>query len=294
MAYGGPDGIEDIEPYYTDIRRGSKPSPEALAELVERYQAIGGASPLLAVTRRQAGALQRALGEDVPVFVGMRHWKPFIAATVQEMAAGGVQAAVGIIMSPYYSRLSVGAYADACNRALSETQGELRVDIVESWYDHPQYLRAWEDLIDSSLRQFPEHERNDVVVVFTAHSLPERILAWNDPYPQQLLETSRRLADALGVQNRRFAFQSAGRTNEPWLGPDLGSMLKTLQEEGVRSVLVCPVGFIADHLEVLYDIDIEARAEAEALGMRLERTPSLNEHPLLIAALADIVRERLS
>lgn len=291
MAYGAPTSIGDVEAYYTDIRRGRKPSPEATAELCERYRAIGGQSPLLQITQRQAGALQQQL-HGIPVYVGMRHWHPFIADAVRTMQQDGIEEVVGMAMSPYYSRMSIGAYMRACEDACN--QYALRYSCVQMWYRQPALVQAWDGGIRVAAGRIAgENSGAEPVVVFTAHSLPTRIEEWNDPYPSQLGETAETLANSASIGRWEFAFQSAGRTSEPWLGPDMTEVLQRLAAEKVQNILVAPIGFVADHLEVLYDIDVEAAARARTLGMKLQRVPSLNTHPLLIQAMAQALEEYL-
>jgi protoporphyrin/coproporphyrin ferrochelatase len=278
MAYGSPARIEDIRPYLEDIREGRPVSNEAVAELTERYRRIGGRSPLDEITERQRAALQRELG--MPVHVGMKHWRPRIADAVQTALRGGAERVVGIVLAPHYSALSIGGYRERLERALDE-RAELR--FVESWHDHEPFV----DVLAKRIRGTESH------VVFTAHSLPERILAAGDPYRDQLLETSRLVAERAGVERSSFAFQSASLTGEPWLGPDILDELDDLYARGVRSVLVCPVGFVSDHLEILWDLDVEARERAGHLGLELNRIESLNDDPAFINALAGLVRQAL-
>jgi protoporphyrin/coproporphyrin ferrochelatase len=278
MAYGSPARIEDIRPYLEDIREGRPVSNEAVAELTERYRRIGGRSPLDEITERQRAALQRDLG--MPVHVGMKHWRPRIADAVETALRGGAERVVGIVLAPHYSALSIGGYRERLERALDE-RAELR--FVESWHDHEPFV----DVLAKRIRGTESH------VVFTAHSLPERILAAGDPYRDQLLETSRLVAERAGVERSSFAFQSASLTGEPWLGPDILDELDDLYARGVRSVLVCPVGFVSDHLEILWDLDVEARERAGHLGLELNRIESLNDEPAFINALAGLVRQTL-
>ncbi len=298
MAYGSPDRLEDVEAYYTHIRGGRRPSPTAVAALQARYRRIGGRSPLLEITRAQARALEAALNgtvaagaEGFRVYVGMRHWRPFIGEAIARMAADGVRDAVGLSLAPHYSRLSVGAYIEAAQQALQELQAPLRLRFVEHWHTHPLFLEALADRVQRGLERFSPAERERLILIFTAHSLPQRILEWGDPYPRHLHETCVEVVRRVGLEATRwrFAYQSAGHTAEPWLGPDLSEVLERLARQGVPAVLVCPVGFVADHLEVLYDLEIEAREQAEGLGMHLERTDSLNDDPRLIQALRDVV-----
>jgi protoporphyrin/coproporphyrin ferrochelatase len=278
MAYGSPATAEDVPAYLADIREGRPVSPETIVELTERYRRIGGRSPLDDITEAQRAALERELG--VPVFVGMKHWRPRIAEAVEAALAGGADTLVGLVLAPHYSRLSIAGYRERLEQAL---QGRAELVFVESWHDHPPFL----DLLADRVRGY------DGQVVFTAHSLPERILVDGDPYRDQLLETSRLVAERAGLADWSFAFQSASPTGEPWLGPDILEELDRLAANGVRRVLVCPVGFVSDHLEILWDLDIEAQERAAELGLELERIESLNDDPAFVRALAALVRERL-
>lgn len=317
MAYGGPDSLEDIEPYLRDIRGGRPTSPELVAEVRERYRLIGGRSPLLDLTRQQAAALERVLNAEpsrtglhpepgfgpvgyspvLPQFrtyVGMRHWHPHIKETVAQIAADGIRRVVAIPMAPHYSRMSVGAYIRKAEEARAELGAPLAVRYIESWNDEPLYLQALAEKVRAALLRFPPEVRGQVPILFTAHSLPQRILAEGDPYPQELMETVEGVVRQLGLlseakQRWRFAYQSAGASHEPWLGPDAGAVLNELATEGHHHVLIAPIGFVCDHVEILYDVDILYRRQAEGLGMQLERTESLNVAPLLIEALAGLV-----
>lgn len=293
MAYGSPRGPQDLEAYYTHIRRGRPPSPELLADLLERYRAIGW-SPLHEITQRQADGLQTRLDAAAPgryrVYVGMKHAAPFIGDTVREMAGDGMTDGIGIVMAPHYSRMSIGtyiAYAEEARRALTRP---LAMKYVERWGEHPLFLDALADRLRAALAQLPEGIRPQTPVIFSAHSLPERILSWHDPYPDELRRTSAAVAARTSVARWSFAYQSAGRTAESWLGPDVSEAVQRYHDAGDRSVISCPVGFVTDHLEVLYDLDIEIRRLCERLGMRFVRAGSLNEHPLMLDALSDLVQ----
>ena len=279
MAYGSPATAEDVPAYLADIREGRPVSQEAIDELAERYRRIGGRSPLDEITEVQRAALEGELGS--PVFVGMKHWRPRIAEAVEAALAGGAETLVGVVLAPHYSRLSIAGYRERLEQAL---QGRAELVFVESWHDHGPFL----DVLADRVRGFGGH------VVFTAHSLPERILQEGDPYRDQLLETSRLVAELAGLADWSFAFQSASATGEPWLGPDILEELDTLAANGVRRVLVCPVGFVSDHLEILWDLDIEAREKAAEVGLELERIESLNDDPQFVRALAGIVGKALS
>jgi ferrochelatase len=288
MAYGSPATLEDVETYYTHIRGGRAPSPEQVEELRQRYRRIGGRSPLLEITRAQAAGVERALwarGVDARCYVGMKHAPPFIIETVAAMAADGVSRAVAIALTPQYSRMSVGSYHTVATDAAAAHGIDLRC--VNSWHDHTGLIAALASRVELASRRFPG---NGTGVIFTAHSLPERIRSWNDPYPDQLQETSERVAGAVGLAQWRFAYQSASHTGEPWLGPDLLDVLRSVHTAGWREVIVCPVGFVADHLEVLYDIDVAGQELAHELGLRLERAPSLNDGADFVSVLADLAQ----
>jgi ferrochelatase len=278
MAYGSPGGTGGIRPYLEDIREGRPVSDEAVAELTERYRRIGGESPLAEITERQRVALERELG--LPVHVGMKHSPPRIAEAVDAALAGGAGVVVGVVLAPHYSALSIAGYRERLEAAV---RGRAAVVFVQGWHDHGPYL----DVLANRVRGTDSH------VVFTAHSLPERILAMGDPYRDQLLETSRLVAERAGLGTWSFAFQSASATGEPWLGPDILEELDDLHARGVRKVLVAPVGFVSDHLEILWDLDVEARERAAALGLELARIESLNDDPAFIRGLAELVRQAL-
>ncbi|MFE6795261.1 ferrochelatase [Paenibacillus chitinolyticus] len=293
MSYGTPQSMEDIEAYYTHIRRGNKPSPEQLHELTSRYEAIvGGVFPLRENTDNQVAGLQNALAsehDDVEFvcFQGLKHAYPFIEDGIEQMAQCGITEGVGIVLAPHYSTMSIGSY----NKRAREKAAEhgISMTFVDSYHLHPKLLQALTERVERALGKFGEENRSSVRVLFSAHSLPEKILELGDPYPEQLLETSRAIADKAGIENWQFAWQSAGQTATPWLGPDILDVLRTLAKEDVKRVLVCPIGFVSDHLEVLYDLDIEAQQLAKEIGLHLERTDSLNTDPLYMQTLSDAV-----
>lgn len=294
MAYGTASGPDDVERYYTDIRGGRPPDPRAVEELKARYAAIGNEFPLTRVTREQATALERELngdGERVRVYVGMKHSPPFIADTVERMRREGIREAVGLVLAPHYSRMSVGGYIERVEKAAVE--GGPRFRFVESWHTHPGFLDLLADRVREARAGLTEEEREADLVVFTAHSLPTRILEWGDPYPDQLHETAEAVAARLFLERFTTGWQSAGRTPEPWLGPPLGEVIERAAAGGHAAVVVCACGFVADHLEILYDVDIEGRRVASEAGVRLVRTESMNADPRFVAALADVVRGRL-
>ena len=276
MAYGSPTTPEDVRPYLEDVRGGRPVSDEAVAELTERYRRIGGRSPLDEVTEAQRTELERELG--MPVFVGMKHWRPRIAEAVDAALAVGATRILGLVLAPHYSRLSIGGYRERLEEAVA---GRADLVLVESWHDDPAFL----DVLAERVRG------TDAWVIFTAHSLPQRIVAEGDPYREQLLETARMVAARARLKHWSFAFQSASTTGEPWLGPDVLEELERLRDQGVKSVLAVPIGFVSDHLEILWDLDIEARERAAELRLEWARTPSLNDEPAFIDVLAELVRK---
>jgi ferrochelatase len=277
LAYGSPAGEAEIEAYFTHIRGGRKPSPEALAELTERYRAIGG-SPLAEITARQAAALAELTG--LPAYAGFKHAPPFAGEVARQAAAGGVSRLVGLPLAPHYAAMSLGGY----RRALEEAwEGELV--FVPGFHDHRAFIAAVASILQEALVDYrPER------LFFTAHSLPARIIAEGDRYLDQLLHSCRLVAERIQLPEWEFAFQSASTTGEPWLGPDL---LEAVSASGARRVLVCPIGFVADHLEILYDLDVEAQAFAREKGIEIRRTASFNARPEFIAALAAVVGDAL-
>lgn len=290
MAHGGPNALADVEPYLLDVRGFRPTPPEVVEEVRRRYAAIGGRSPILARTRAQASALAAALnrnGKRYLTVVGMRHWHPYVADALAELRAAGVRRAVGLVMAPQYSRLSIDLYF----RKVEEARSPVEIAPIQEWHLLPEYLAAVEDRIREALARFRAGERARIPVVFTAHSLPRRILEWGDPYPAQLEATVRAIMNRLGPRPYRLAYQSAAMTPEPWLGPEAGEVLAELAGEGHRAVLVAPIGFTCEHVEVLYDVDIELRGRARARGVRLERCAMLNAHPILMEGLARLVRE---
>ena len=283
MAYGSPERLEDVPAYLADIRAGRPVRPDAVDELVERYRRVG-ISPLNQITEAQRAGLERALG--FPVYAGMKHWEPRIADAAARATHAGADHIVGLVLAPHYSRMSVGGYHERLEGALN---GTTELTMIESWHDHPPFL----DLVAARVREAgldPETH-----VVFTAHSLPERIVAEGDPYSRQLLETASAVATRLQLHDDRwsFAFQSESPTGEPWLGPDILDHLGDLHTRGVAKTLLAPIGFVADHLEILWDLDVEAREKAEALGVELKRIESMNDDPRFVSALADLVRSRI-
>lgn len=295
MAYGSPDRLDQVEAYYTDIRRGSPPSPRLLEELVGWYRAIGGGSPLSRIVEAQRAALEAELaarGRAIRVYAGMRHIEPRIGRIVEGMAADGVERFVAIALAPQKSSNAAG-YRRAVDAALAGLgDGAPSAAFVDSWYDQPRFIEALAATTREALARFPDPTR--VRVMFTAHSLPARVVAEGDPYPDEVAGTAALVAERLGLAGYDVAFQSAGRTGEAWLGPDILAEIRRLAGTGVTELVVRPIGFVADHLEVLYDIDIEAQAVARDVGIRLERARSMNADPIFIAGLADVAAAALS
>jgi ferrochelatase len=290
LAYGGPDSLADIPAYLANVRGGRPAPPADLAEITRRYAAIGGRSPLLPITRRTAGRLAEAVG--LPVYVAMRHWHPFIAETVSQMAAAGVRRLTALCMAPHYSRLSIGAYHDQLEKALVTAGRGMVADFIASWHTEPAYLDGLAASVRHTLTGFADPSR--VKVIFTAHSLPASILAEGDPYDAQVAETARLVAERLGLPADRWTrcYQSAPQTGTPWLGPAIEALVPQLATAGERSLVVVPIGFVADQLEVLYELDIALQKVAAACGAHVERTPMLNDNPALISALAGLVQAR--
>lgn len=296
MAYGTPETPDQVEPYFTHIRGGRVPSPEAVKRLQDRYERVGGRTPLLDITRAVAAALEAKLNAEssdddtsYKVYIGMKHWHPYIAETMRVIVADGVQELTAVALAPHYSRMSIGGYRKALDQAQDDLQSHIKINFVERWYDQAEFVSLMTELVGEGLEQFSADDRASVTTVFSAHSLPVRIREWNDPYEQELLASSAAVSQALGLSDWRFAWQSAGETGEPWLGPDILDFLDTLKAEGVKRVLQVPIGFVSDHLEIMWDIDVEAKTKAEELGMVLHRTQLPNVNPLFVDTLAAVV-----
>ena len=294
MAYGGPNSLDEIPGYLADIRSGRPTTPAVLTEITHNSERIGGRSPLLAITQAQVAALGELLPESFRTYLGMRHWDPWIEETVGKMVEDDISHAVSLVLAPHFSKLSVAKYQQKIADGLAMYHGDLQFEHISSYHDAPDYIQALVNRVKEALSRWPEEQREQVHVVFSAHSLPERIMKMGDPYDSQLRETARLVAAGAGLPEERWSwsYQSAGRSREPWLGPQLEEHLPQLAEEGVRHVISLPVGFVSDHVEILYDIDIQAQEVARAHGMGLERPPALNTDPLFIGQLARLVRER--
>lgn len=294
MAYGGPASLDEIPGYLADIRSG-RPTPAAvLEEITENYRAIGGSSPLLGVTRQQVNALATALGDRYRCYLGMRHWSPWIEEVVGEMVGDGVTHAVSLVLAPQFSVLSVARYQQKIADGLDLYRGRIDFDHVPSYHDAPGLVDAFARRVGEGLSRWPDAEQERVHVVFSAHSLPVRVLAAGDPYDAQCRETASLVAERAGLRAAQWSwsYQSAGRTPDPWAGPDIRERLEELAARGVCDVVSVPVGFVSDHVELLFDIDHRAQAVAARLGLRLERPPALNDDPVFVEALAGLVRAR--
>jgi ferrochelatase len=282
MAYGSPERLADVPAYYSDVRGGRPIRPELLEDLVERYRRLGidEGSPLNAITEETRAALEAEL-VDVPVFTGMKHWTPRIAEAADAAVSAGADTVVGLVLAPHYSAMSIAGYRTQLEEALD---GRAELAFIDSWHDEPGFV----ELLAERVRGTGAH------VVFTAHSLPARILDAGDPYKDQLLDTSRLIAERAGLDDWSFSFQSESQTGEPWLGPDILDHLEELHERGITEVLVCPVGFVADHLEIRWDLDHEAAEKARELGLNFSRIEMPNADPAFIEVLAGLVRRVLA
>ena len=300
MAYGGPNSLDEVPPFLDDIRRGRPTPQELIDEITERYEHIGGRSPILELTTAQARSIEKELnsggdGREYRCFVGMRHWHPYIEDVIEDVLAAEVDVVAGAVMAPHFSRMSVGAYMGKLDKALKSHDAQVAVVQVQSWKDEPDFIAAVADKVQQGLAtHYPERALNDVVVLFTAHSLPARVLESGDPYREEILTSVDLVAQALGLTNYQFAFQSQGATADPWLGPSVEETLEEFAERGIKELLFVPIGFVCDHVEVLFDVDIEHRQQAEELGIRLERTEMLNDDPGLAKAVASAVRSAVS
>ena len=311
MAYGTADGPEDVERYYTDIRGGRPPSPEHLEELKARYAAIGNRFPLLDITRAQAAALERELNGgqgSFRVYLGMKHSPPFIADGVARMRRDGIERAVGLVLAPHWSGMSVETYVERVEKALAEAgaaEGP-SFSYVRQWYDEPGFIDLLAAGVEAALGRLDDARRPGAAVIFSAHSLPTRSLPDGSlrcklcdlcgpscRYVDQLRATADFVADRLGLVSYAIGWQSAGRTPDPWWGPPVEEVIRELAAAGHTAVVVCSAGFVADHLEILYDLDIEARAVAEEAGVAFARTEMPGTHPRFIAALARVIRNHL-
>jgi len=295
MAYGSPNSLDEVGEYLRQVRGGRLPTPEEIERLKDRYRQVGGRTPLLKITLSQANALEKKLKSeelDSKVYVGMKHWHPFIEDVVEKIVSDGAVSILGLALAPHYSKLSIAGYADAVRRGVAKTGRPIQFTMVESWYDQQSLISALSRRVRDGLETLDEPSR--AVVLFTAHSLPKKFVADDDPYWSQLQETSQLVASKSEIKSWDFAFQSAGHPIESWMGPSIKEKIAELSGKGFHELLVCPVGFVSDHLEILYDLDIEAKSYAASLGARLERTASLNDDPEFINAIASRLGPLLS
>ncbi|MCM3489392.1 ferrochelatase [Alkalihalophilus marmarensis] len=296
MAYGTPRSKEEIEPYYTHIRRGRKPSEEALTDLTERYEAIGGISPLAKITEDQAYGLERYLNEqyedrEFKAYLGLKHIDPFVEDAVQQMKEDGIEEAISIVLAPHFSTFSVKSYNGRAKEAAEKIDGPV-IHSIESWYDEPKFIQYWADQVKQTMEKIEDKEK--ACVIFSAHSLPERIIAMGDPYPDQLQETADLIAKKAGIKNYTIGWQSEGNTPDPWIGPDVQDLTRDLyNEHGYTSMVYCPVGFVADHLEVLYDNDVECKIVTDELGIDYYRPEMPNAKDEFLNCLATVVSNKL-
>ncbi|MDR7245946.1 ferrochelatase [Priestia megaterium] len=299
MAYGTPYKEEDIERYYTHIRRGRKPSPEALEDLQNRYEAIGGISPLAKITQQQMESLEKRLNEvqneiEFKAYLGLKHIEPFVEDAVEAMHKDGIKEAVSIVLAPHFSTFSVKSYNGRAKETAEKLGGPI-IHSVESWYSEPKFIQYWATRVKQTFDLIDEEKRQKAVLIVSAHSLPEKIIAAGDPYPNQLQETADLIAQAAGIEHYEIGWQSAGNTPEPWIGPDVQDLTRKLHEEkGYTSFVYTPVGFIADHLEVLYDNDYECKVVTDEIGADYYRPEMPNAQPEFIDGLATVVLKRIA
>lgn len=299
MAYGTPYKEEDIERYYTHIRHGRPPAPEMLEDLKQRYEAIGGISPLAKITVEQGEKLEQHLNSiqdevEFKMYLGLKHIEPFIEDAVKQMHDDGIEEAVSIVLAPHFSTFSVKSYNGRAKEE-AEKLGGLEIVSVEQWYDEPKFIKYWADRVSKTFAEMPADERENSVLIVSAHSLPEKILQLGDPYPEQLRETADMIAKQANVKNYEVGWQSAGNTPEPWLGPDVQDLTRELFEKnGYKAFVYVPAGFVSDHLEVLYDNDYECKVVTEEIGASYYRPAMPNTEPEFIDALADIILKKLS
>lgn len=297
MAYGTPRSIEEVEPYYTHIRRGRKPSPEALQDLIDRYEAIGGISPLAKITKEQADKLEAKLNKqyddiEFKSYLGLKHIDPFIEDAVQQMKEDGIKEAISLVLAPHYSTFSVKSYNGRAQEESEKIDGP-KITTIDSWYTDQKFIQYWSEKIRETFAGIAEEEKDNTIVIFSAHSLPERIKQMGDPYPDQLQETADLIAKEAGIKHYTIGWQSAGNTPDPWIGPDVQDLTEDLYNDGYRSFVYCPVGFVAEHLEVLYDNDYECKVVTDRLGANYYRPEMPNAKDEFIECLADVVSKAL-
>ncbi len=291
LAHGAPDELEDIPEFLLNVRGGRPLSDPIVKEIAHRYSLIGGGSPLLRLTMLQAEALAKLIA--YPVYVGMRNWRPFIPEAVGRLLVDGVERVVAVCLAPQNSRTSIGLYRKNLMEAVAQAGPRLKVDFVESWHNHPGLIEAFRERLLTAIQRAEQETGGQIPVIFTAHSVPERTIAEGDPYEQQVRETAALVARAAGLDEYRIAFQSQGMTAEKWIGPTVESQIEELAAAGVKDVLLAPVGFVSDHVEILYDIDVLFRDFGRARGVTVRRSESLNDSPQFAAALASLVTARI-
>lgn len=298
MAYGTPYSESDIERYYTHIRHGRKPSDEQLADLTGRYEAIGGISPLAKITESQARGLCDRLNElqdevEFKLYIGLKHIEPFLEDAVAEMHKDGITEAVSMVLAPHFSTFSIKSYNGRIKEE-AEKLGNLKITSIESWYDEPKFIQYWSDRVSEAFAAMTEEQREKACLIVSAHSLPEKIKELGDPYPDQLQETADLIAKAAGVKNYAVGWQSAGQTPEPWIGPDVQDLTRELHEQkGYTTFVYTPVGFVAEHLEVLYDNDYECKVVCDDIEATYVRPEMPNAQAQFIDAMADVVLKHL-
>ncbi|MER3446943.1 MAG: ferrochelatase [Candidatus Dadabacteria bacterium] len=296
IAFGGPEKTEDIRPFLANVTRGRPIPKERIEEVAHHYELIGGRSPLNELTFRQMRALESALKERgcaIPIYVGMRNWHPFLTETVNEMKKADVRRAIGVIMAAHESEASWQRYKQNVSDAIAETGAHISVEYIPPLFDHSLFIESVSERIKECLIQIPNADRKDAILIFTAHSIPTQ-MADESPYVEQLTKSSRFVAECLGHENWMLAYQSrSGRPTDPWLEPDVCDVIRNLSAKGVRHVVVAPIGFVCDHVEILYDLDIEAAGVAKEVGIKLIRAKTVNDDPKFIAALADVVEKQM-
>ena len=297
MAYGTPYTEDDIERYYTHIRHGRRPSDELMDDLKGRYKAIGGLSPLAKITEAQATALEQKLNSiqeeiEFKAYLGLKHIEPFIEDGVKKMNEDGITEAISIVLAPHFSTFSVKSYNGRAQEEASKYG--MKITSIESWYDEPKFIQYWVDQLKDVIGKMPAEEREHYALIVSAHSLPEKILQFGDPYPKQLEETAKMIAQGAEVENYEVGWQSAGQTPEPWLGPDVQDLTRDLyKEKGYKAFIYIPAGFVAEHLEVLYDNDYECKVVTEEVGASYYRPEMPNVQPAFIDALSSVVLKEL-
>lgn len=295
MAYGGPNNLDEIPGYLADIRAGRPTTPAVLEEITNNYRQIGGKSPLMEFTQQQVDAVAAQLDPaKFKCYLGMRHWAPWIEEVVGQMVQDGITHAVSLVLAPHYSKMSIAKYQDKIRDGLEMYHGDIEFAHINSYHTATPYIEALTNRVQDGLARWSASEQNDVHVIFSAHSLPVRIIKMGDPYDTQLRETATMVAAQAGLRDDQWSwsYQSAGRSPEPWLGPQLEEYIPELAEKGVKNIVSIPIGFVSDHVEILFDIDIEAQKAAKEHGVRLERPPALNTDPLFIETLVNEIQAK--